>query len=87
MKWLQVIESIATMGIFLYAVLIGVRDRPATVNVVKDKDGKHKLIILTKKGKIFSQHGGPHLPADLDADEYRDNYIIGQWDLMHSLHT
>lgn len=78
MDWIQLGESIATIGIFLFAILIGFRDRPATVNVLEDKFGMRQLVVMTKKGKVFRQYDGPRLPAEVEGS-------FGQWDLMHSL--
>ena len=85
MEWVLLLEAVATVGIFLIAILVGLRDRPATVNILKNKQGGHRLIVLTKKGKVFSQHNGPYLPADFDADKHRKEHVIGQWDEMHSI--
>lgn len=69
--WLMVMESVATVGIFLFAILVGIRERPATVSSLR-KDmrtpERHQLIVVTKKGKVFSRSA-----------------TGGGWEPMHSL--
>lgn len=82
-EWLEFIQTLVlVLGVSGGFVVYFLRDVPVRL-LVRPKGRTHELLVLTKKGKLYRQSGGPFSPEQMeDAD---NNSFVHDWELMHSL--
>ena len=82
-EWLQLIQTLVlVLGVFGGFVVYFLRDVPVRL-LVRPVGRTHELLVLTKKGKLYRQQGGPFTPEDMK--DVGDNSFVYDWELMHSL--